>query len=204
VSILRKSNRRTSSRHQIRVEGVQDGVLILPQKKYRLIIEATAINFELKSSDEQDAIIESYQSFLNALPCPLQITARIRELDMQRYLEEFRRGCRTEPDEIYRDQITAYTEFVQGLVTTNKILSRHFYIIMPISGEDHEVFEVIKEKLLLSADMVSKGLGRLGISTRLLTSVEVLDLFYSFYSPSASKLQPVTDQTLRLLNDALI
>lgn len=197
---LRKSNSKVSSRRQIAIKGVRDGVLILPNDQYRVILEASSINFELKSEDEQDAIIETYQSFLNSLACPVQIVVRIRELDMQKYLDSFKSAQAKEKQKIYRDQIKNYAQFVQGLITTNKILTRDFYVVVPHADKDKAGFDAVKEQLALSADIISKGLARLGVQTRQLSSLEVLDLFYSFYNPAAAKRQPITEQTMHLLS----
>lgn len=72
MSILQKSNKKASARQQINIKGVKDGVLMLPRNQYRVVYEVSSINFELKSEDEQDALIDTYESFLNSLPCPLQ------------------------------------------------------------------------------------------------------------------------------------
>ena len=197
--LLQKSNSKQSSRQQINIKGVNDGILSLPGNQYRVVLESSSINFELKSEDEQDAILDTYQSFLNSLASPLQIVVRVRELDMDKYLEDFKQDRASEKEEIYQVQATNYAEFVQSLVTTNKILSRHFYIVLPYDNRDNNSFDFIQEQLALNADIVSKGLGRLGIRTRQLSSLEVLDLFYSFYNPKQAKRQPITDQTLQLL-----
>ena len=204
MSVLQKSSKKQSSRQQINIKGVQDGILILPGDQYRMVLESSSINFELKSDDEQDAIIEAYQSFLNSLPCAVQILARIREMDMAKYLDDFRQASAHEKDIVYREQMTHYTEFVQGLVTTNKILSRRFYVVIPYSDSGKGGLEVAREQLALSCDIVSKGLSRLGIHTRQLSSLEVLDLFYTFYSPQQAKRQPLTNQTMQLLKDSYI
>lgn len=202
MSILTKSNKKLSSRRQINIKGVRDGVLLLPGNQYRVVLKASSINFELKSEDEQDAIIETYQSFLNSLACPVQIVVRIREMDMQKYLDDFQSLLTNEKDKIYRQQIRNYTEFVHALITRNKILSRHFYVVIPYAGTDKTEFAAAQEQLLLNADIVSKGLGRLGIQTRQLDNLELLDLFYSFYNPGQAKRQPLTNQTLQILKQA--
>ena len=196
--LLQKSSSRQSSRRQINIKCVNDGILNLPGNYYRLVLESSSINFELKSEDEQDALLDTYQSFLNSLASPLQIVVRVRELDMDKYLEDFKHDRANEKEEIYRVQAANYAEFVRSLVTTNKILSRHFYIVLPYDNRDNNSFDFVSEQLALDADIVSKGLGRLGIQTRQLSSLEVLDLFYSFYNPKQAKRQPITDQTLQL------
>jgi hypothetical protein len=204
MPILQKSNKKVSSRRQINIKGVRDGVLMLPGNQYRIILEVSSLNFELKSEDEQDVIIETYQSFLNSLTCPLQILVRIREIDMQKYLENFRLSFAAEKEGVYREQLQNYTEFVQGLVSTNNILTRHFYVVVSHSDTDNTGFKVAKEQLALNCDIVGKGLARLGVQTNQLDSMKVLDLFYGFYSPHTAKRQPITHQTLEMLRKSYL
>lgn len=201
MSIFVKSKKNASSRRQIDIKGIRDGILVLSNHQYRVVMQISSINFELKSEAEQDALVETYQSFLNSLATPLQIIVRIREMDMDRYLADFKGRLKEEPEEIYRSQVKNYTEFVSSLITTNKILARHFYVILPFWGRD---FEVIKEQLGLNADIVAKGLARLGMQSRLLSSLEILDLFYSFYSPAQAKRQPLSSQTMQLLTESYV
>ncbi len=194
---LRKSNRKRSSRKQIAIKGVRDSILELPGNSYRMILSVSSINFELKSEAEQDALIETYQSFLNSLGSDIQIILRIRELDMDKYLHEFTDRIQSEKTTIYKQQLKNYTTFVRSLIRANKILTRQFYVVIPCSGSGD--FDTIREELTLSADIVTKGLARMGMSARVLSSLEVLDLFYSFYNPGQAKRQPITDQTMELL-----
>lgn len=202
MSVLRKSNRRVSARRQIDIKGVRDNVLILPDEHYRMVLQVSSINFELKSEAEQDALIEIYQSFLNSLACPLQVIVRVRETDMDRYLEDFQAKRAEEKQIVYRNQIDNYSQFVASLVSTNKILSRSFYVVVGFNGDGE--FELIKEHLSLNVDIVVKGLARLGMQCRQLSSLEILDLFYSFYNPVQAKAQPITASTMDLLSRSYI
>ncbi|MEO6760804.1 MAG: TraC family protein [Candidatus Saccharimonadales bacterium] len=202
--ILRKSNRRVSARQQIDIKGVKDGVLMLPNNHYRITLQVSPVNFELKSEAEQDAIIETYESFLNSVGTPLQILIRTREIDMDAYLDELAIKLSDETEPIYQTQLQNYNEFIRSLITTNKILTRHFYVVVPYDGTGKPEFELVKEQLGLTVDIVQKGLARLGMQSRLLSSLEVLDLFYSFYSPKQAKIQPLTDRALQLLHTAYI
>jgi hypothetical protein len=204
--MLQKSNKRVSSRHQIDIKGAKDGVLLLPDYQYRVVLQVSAVNFELKSEAEQDALIETYQSFLNSLPSPIQILIRIREMDMDKCLGDFKTNLNNEPEPVYKQQVINYSQFVRGLITTNKILARHFYVIVPYVNHDgHEQdLELVKEQLALSSDIIAKGLARLGIQSRQITSIEILDLFYSFYNPAQAKRQPLLKQTFELLNKSYL
>ena len=201
MSILRKSQTKASARQQINIKGVKSNMLLLHRDQYRVVLEVSPVNFELKSEEEQDTLIDTYESFLDSLPCPLEIVVRIRELDMDKYLADTQELLHDEKEEIYRNQIENYTELVQSLVADNRILSRHFYVVLPYTARD---FDTAKEQLALNADMVSKGLMRLGIRTRQLANLELLDLFHTFYNPAQAKRQPISDQVAELLNNSYI
>jgi len=201
---LQKSKNKTSARNQIAIKGVRDGILILPNHEYRAILQVSSLNFELRSEDEQDAIIDIYESFLNSVGSSLQILVRTREIDMDKYLEDLKERLEGETEDIYRTQLQNYEEFIRSLIINNKILTRHFYIIVPYHPPSKADFELIKEQLNIKLDIVEKGMKRLGMSTDQLTSLEALDLFYSFYSPTQAKIQPLTEQALQLIHTALV
>jgi len=203
VSILQKSNKKASARQQINIKGVRDGILLLPNNQYRIVLEVSSVNFELKNDDEQDALIDTYESFLDSLPCPLQIVVRIRELDMDKYLNDLRLRLADEKEAVYQAQIENYSSFVQSLVADNKILSRRFYAVLSFTANDND-FAAVKEQLLTNADLIDKGFARLGIQTRQLGNLELLDLFYSFYNPAQAKRQPLSSQVAQILNSSYI
>lgn len=206
MSVLQKSKNKASSRTQIAIKGARDGILLLPNNQYRSVLEVSSLNFELKSEDEQDAIIDTYESFLNSVGTPLQILIRTREIDMDKYLEDLGVRLESENEEIYRQQLVNYDEFIRTLIQSNKILTRHFYIVVPYIhlAKGKVDFEIIKEHLGLTVDIVSKGMNRLGMGARQLSSLEILDLFYSFYNPSQAKAQPLTERALQMIHTALI
>ncbi|GAC1391370.1 MAG: hypothetical protein NVSMB46_03640 [Candidatus Saccharimonadales bacterium] len=196
-------NNNVSSRVQIDIKGVRDGILQLSNHRYRAILQISSLNFELKSEAEQDAIIDTYQSFLNSLSTPIQILVRIREMDLDKYISDMQSRLKDETQQVYAEQISNYTDFVRSLVTTNKILTRTFYVIVPLSSSSYD-FASAAEQIQLLLDIVSKGLGRLGMKSRQLGSLEVMDLFYSFYNPTKAKSQPLSQRTLSLLAEAYL
>lgn len=204
MPVLRKSNKKASSRQQIDIREIKDGVLILPKHRYRIVLHVSPVNFELRSEDEQDAIVETYESFLNSVGVPLQVLIRIREMDMDAYLEDLDDRLQNEKVEIYKQQLANYDEFIRELIKTNRILSRQFYVIVPYSSDGKADFDLIKEQLGLTVDIVQKGLARFGMHSRELSSLELMDLFYNFYNPTRAKLQPLTDQALELIHTSYV
>ena len=199
MPLLRKSNSKVSSRRQIAIKGVEDGVLLLPNNKYRAILRVSSINLELRSEAEQDTIVETYQSFLNSLACPIQVLVQIREVDIDKYLDGYRQRLAEESEEVYKKQIEGYTTFVRQLIKTNKILTRHFYIVVPYDDNGKSSMEAIRDQINLHIGIITNGLTKLGMQARQLSSLEILDLFYGFYNPEHLKLQPLTMQTMHML-----
>jgi len=204
---IRKSKTKLSSRSQIDILGVRDGILMLSGERYRAVLEVTPVNFELKSEAEQDAIIETFESYLNSIGIPMQILVRVREVDISKYLEDLKERLSGETVPIFQKQLESYGNFIKGLVTNNKILTRQFCVIVPFdnkNGKSKVDFDFVKEQISLSIDIVSKGLNRIGMRSRELTSLEVLNMFYSFYNPAQAKIQPLADQALQLLGSQFI
>ncbi len=198
--LLNKTGSRVSSRRQIALKEVKDDILILPNNQYRIVIETSSVNFELKSDEEQDVLLDSFQNFLNSLPCPLQILIRVREVDVDRYLEEISKSKLTEKEKVYKQQIDNYSSFIKNVVAGNKILSRRFYVVIPYEHKERDNdFSIIKEQINLQKDIVLRGLEKLGMKARVLDSLELLDLFYSFYNPTQAKTQELKGQTIEML-----
>jgi hypothetical protein len=123
---------------------------------------------------------------------------------MDKYLSDLEVNKANETETAYREQLENYDEFVRSLITTNRILTRYFYIVIPYTATGKVDFDGIKEQLSLKVDIVQKGLTRLGMSSNELSDLEVLDLFYSFYSPEQAKLQPLSAKALELLHNEYI
>ncbi len=198
--LLNKSRNKVSSRRQIQIREVRDGILVLPNNDYRVAIETSSINFELKSEAEQDVLIDSFQNFLNSLPCPLQILIRVREVDINRYLDQVSRVKQDRLGKLYQDQIDNYCHFIRSVISGNKILARRFYVIVPYHtvGKNKD-FAFVKEQIRLNCDLVTKSLEKLGMKAKPLDSLEILDLFYSFYNPSQAKTQELKGHTIQTL-----
>jgi len=182
---------------------IADVVTEADLKSSSIIVSAIKKRFPehgIISEEEKDQIIDNFQNFLNSLPANIQILIRVREVDIDKYLEDFTKKQENEESQVYKDQIQNYCEFISDLVSGNKILSRKFYVIIPYDVLDKKSdFELIKEQIQLRQDIIVKGLEKLGMKTRVLDSLEVLELFYTFYNPDQIKSQPLKAENLKPL-----
>ncbi len=190
-----------AAKNQVDIKEVRDNILVLSKDRYRVVLTVSSINFELQSDAEQDVLIDLFQNFLNSLTAPVQILTRIRELDLDRYLDNLTIPKDKNKSTVYQKQLSGYRDFVKELVAGNKILSRRFYLVLPIDSNSRAGFEFIKEQAALEQEIVIKGLEKLGINVRVLSGLEILELFYSFYRPDAAKTQPLTNELFRKANE---
>lgn len=196
-----------STQKYVDVEEVRDGVMVLRNGSVRAILYATSINFDLKSSDEQDAIIMQYQNFLNSLDFPLQIIVHSRRFQIGPYLKKLHQQEKAQENDLLRFQISEYENFVQNLTEISNIMAKSFYIVVPFAPSETEnvgfieklggifqpaktslthgkAFETYKNQLFQRAEQVSAALSGTGVRTTLLNTEEVVELLYNTYNPS--------------------
>ncbi len=112
----------SSTQKYVDVEDVRDGIIVLKNGSIRCILLVSSINFDLKSSDEQDAIISQYQGFLNSLDFPLQIIVHSRRFRVEPYLEKLVEEEKHQENELLRFQISEYRNFVRNLTDVSNIM----------------------------------------------------------------------------------
>ena len=134
-----QSDTASSTQRYVDVEEIRDGVVVLKNGSLRSILLVSSLNFDLKSAEEQDAIILQYQNFVNSLDFPLQILVSSRRFDIRPYIELLKDKENHQKNELLRLQISEYQNFIKSLAEVSNIMSKLFYIIVPFSPiEDKE------------------------------------------------------------------
>ncbi len=196
-----------SSQEFVAVKEIRDGVIILEDNQMRMALMASSLNFALKSTDEQEAIITQYQDFLNSLDFSIQFFIESRHLNIEPYLDNLRETEKKQTNELLKIQGREYIEFVKNFVSLTQIVSRTFYVIIPFTppvfggttgifakffgkkkeknknGFEENNFEEYKSQLIQRSDAVIQGLARAGVRAVALNTEELIELFYNLYKP---------------------
>src|SRR3989338_11647327 len=114
------------------IHDIRDGVILLKNSSLRMLIEVNSVNFDLKSADEQTAIIRGFQNFINSLDFPLQITIQSRRLDIKGYLTKTEEIVNRIDNELLRIQGVEYLRFVRSLTELANIMSKKFYFVVSL------------------------------------------------------------------------
>ena len=163
-----------SSIDQIDIQDIREGIVKINKYKYFRVIQTSSINFQLKNESEQDNIIDIYEGFLNSLNFPIQILIRTREINIDDYLESINQKIKHEKNSIYLNNLKEYKNFVLELINQNKILSKFFYVIIPIELDQKAEFNLVKKQLALRVDLIQKNLKKLNIISHVLDSLSII------------------------------
>ncbi len=211
-----ENNKALSSQKYISVEEIKNDLVVLKNRSLRAVLLASSINFDLKSTEEQEAIIAGYQNFLNSLDFPIQVLITSKKLDIDPYLNTLEKYKKEQSSELMRLQITEYSNFVKSLTEVSQIMSKRFYVVVPFYPiesqeggfleklmdtfnpkqkitENMEMFETYKNQLWQRVDQVSAGLNALGIKTTALKTEELVELLFSSYNPSVYSTNVIKD-----------
>lgn len=203
-----------STQNYLDIEEIHNGVVILKNGGLRMVLMVSAINFALKSEEEQNAIIYSFQGFLNSLSFPVQIVMQSRRLDLSAYLAKLKTKNKEEENPLVRLQMADYISFVEQLLTVANIMEKKFYMVIPYqpvvvkkenilqkigdifkgNAKKTEIvdFELHRKELAHRTEVVAAGLGSVGLRAVQLNTLELAELYYSSYNPELATRQKIS------------
>ncbi len=192
------------------IADIRDNVVLLRNGSLRMVLEISAINFELRSEEEQAAIIQSFQSFLNSIDFPIQIVVGSQRYNIDEYLKTVATATEGLENDLLKIQADEYMKFVKELSTLANIMSKHFYIVVPfyivetggskgildglkgifkssssIASIPDEQFATYQNQLVQRAELVFDSLVGSGLRARILEKEELENLYYLLYNPGS-------------------
>lgn len=207
---------RQSTQNHLMISEIRDGLVIMRDGGLRMVIMASAVNFDLKSSSEQDAIESSYQGFLNGLHFPIQILVRSRRMNLDNYLNDLERLQSEQENKLLAGLMEDYIFNIRGLVQDINIMDKEFFVVVPyytlLSSKEGlnskiqkamtaskevtqsaETYDAHKRELIQRTNMVAQGLAQMGVRAAVLNTQELIELFYSVYNEDESQNQSLVE-----------
>jgi hypothetical protein len=197
-----------STQQFLKIDQIREGVIILKNKTMRGIVMVSSLNFALKSTEEQTAIIYQFQNFLNSLDFSIEIIVRSRRLNITGYLDRLKDLEKRQENELLKTQIKEYRSFVKDLIAGGSIMSKTFFVVVPftlaeITGEkspkglfgkttfgalSEERFQRSKFQLWQRMEFIALGLRRCGLECVPLNTSELVELFWGLYHPEEAEI----------------
>lgn len=205
-----------STQRYLDIAEIRDDMLVLKDGTVRAVLMVSSVNFDLKSEEEQQAMVGSYVNFLNSLQFPLQIVIQSRPLNIEDYLQRLVQTEREHSNELLRMQTADYRKFIEDLIQLESIMSKKFFIVVPYApGQDNKLkfsdrlvglfstakavsvsrerFEKYSRELNKRAIFIYSGITSMGLQARRLNTQALIELFYNSYNPILSQNEQLTD-----------
>lgn len=138
VNSGKRPNADNSVQRYMPFSEIRDNIIIMKDGSSRMVLKVRALNFNLKSTEEQDAILISYQRFLNALNFPIQIIIRSLRVDIENYINKLRNLSAKQQNMLLKEQTDKYIDFLLRLIDLAQIMKKEFYIVVPFDFENND------------------------------------------------------------------
>lgn len=206
-----------STQRYLDIQEIRDDVVIMKDGSLRSVLLVSSVNFDLKSEEEQQAIIQSYTSFLNTLDFPLQIVIQSRKFNIDDYLDRLTTIEKRQSNELLRLQTAEYRHYIAELVELADLMSKRFYVTVPFHPHERkrqnffqkvrtligpmnimelreDQFAAYKDELFKRVDRVIDGLASVGgLKAAVLDTQGLIELYYQTYNPQTAEQQPLVE-----------
>jgi len=205
-----------STQRYLPISEIHNNTLIMKDGTLRAALLVSSVNFFLKSEEEQNAIVQGYQQFLNSIDFPFQILIQSRKFDAAKYLSKLEKLERQQMNDLLKLQMADYRQFVGELIDMSQIMDKKFYVIIPYdplsdtkrgffqqlgavftpTGEirlKHEQFLQRKHFLDLRVQSVASSLKSMDLNTVLLDTQSLIELLYNTYNQDISGHEKMVD-----------
>lgn len=215
-----KKNVKDSTQLHLKISEIRDNTIVLKNGGLRAVLKSSSINLNLKSEAEQNAVIYSYQNFLNTLEFPIQIVIRSKKLDIDDYIEKLKKLAVKQTNPLMQKQTFEYIEYISRLVEYADIMEKEFYVVIPqdpfrseqkgliktflenIFPQDtvekikqrHGEFDQLKKGLSQRVNTARAGLENCNLRVTELNTQELIELFYEVYNPMTSRNQKFANE----------
>lgn len=206
----RKDTHAANTQRYLPFSEIRNDTVILKNGGLRAILQVEPINFNLKSETEQQGIVAGYEAFVNTLVFPLQILIRSTRVNIEPYLNHIHEHAAKQTSELLQGQTKAYAKFIERIVDIADIMQKRFYLVIPLEElptksrrsaldqfmswmrhTDDSLAKVMQRNKRLSGqlprlkeriDLVESGLHNIGITTKRLDTMEIIQLYYDIYN----------------------
>lgn len=201
---------KASTQEHLDVYMIVNDIIVLKDGSCAQVVQTNAINFDLLSEEEQEAIMFAYAGMLNSLSFYVQILVRSQRKDISSYLELLDDHIQNISSQKIKEATIRYRRFIKSLVKEKRVLEKQFYIIIPFTTLElgitastfnpfakrpnkppYDINHIIeKAGMILNPrrDHIIHQLARIGLKSRQLNTQELINLFYHEYNTSS--LQP--------------
>lgn len=209
-----------TTQEHLPIEDIIDDVVILKDGSAVSVLRVSSVNFDLLSEREQSALIMAYGGILNSLNFPVQIIIKSTTKDISAYMKRLSEAEDKQTNQMLRERIKKYRQFIEDIVKRNDVLSKSFYLVVKFSSAElgiksmgkqslkglikkdknvglpypkGYILEKAKASLEPKKDHLVRLFSRLGLEILPLENKELTELFYRIYNPEVADNQKLKE-----------
>jgi len=212
-----------STQEHLPIEDVVDGIVLMKDGSAAVVLQVSSVNFDLLSEREQQSMVFAYGGILNSLNFPIQIVIRSNTKDVSTYVNKLKGMETEQNNPLLKERIGLYRKFIEETVKKNDVLSKSFYVAIPFSTlelgiksaqknitqslvprinksekkelpfEKELILEKAKASLEPKKEHLSRLFSRLGLEVKVLSTKELIELYYKIYNEESSSNQKIND-----------
>lgn len=198
------------------IAEIRENTVIMKDGTLRAVLLVSSVNFSLKSVDEQQAMVQAYMQFVNSIDFPIQVVIQSRRMNIDSYLRQLNESDKNMKNDLLKNQISDYRDFVKQLVKLGNIMQKRFYVVVPLNpatvqqkGFWQRLREIFTPSLALHfsedrfkkqtfeldlrVSQVTSGLSSMSLTAVQLDTQSLIELFYNIYNPDLNEAQPLVD-----------
>lgn len=167
-------------REFFKIRDIKEDFLIKSNGKRIAILNVMPLNFKIKPEDQKEAILYSFQKFLNSLDFPIQILMNTQKINLEPFLDKLK-------SKDYQSLLEDYKNCIRNTIQENQIVDRAFYLVLEENGD-----------LDIQIELCEDRLKALGLKTKRLNKGGIF-LLLRRYLASEEKSQSKNDKMERFL-----
>lgn len=116
----------------------ESGVIGLDGGRWILVCRTSALNLELRSAPERDALLRGFGRFLNSLDQPISLVVRSECSDLRPQITRIEGMAGGLPHPELERAARVHAHFLSSLAERNDILRREVYVVLTAEGVDEK------------------------------------------------------------------
>lgn len=180
----------------LKVADVKDNCYVMENGNLRAVISVEGINFSLMGEEERSTLIGGFKSLIDGLDFPIEIVCLSRLENIGDYLNKLSTILNEEQDPLIKFQLEEYINFLENYMKDNLVMKKIFYLVVPYDTIEEGLGKKEKstakdltwrskvDQLETRVGYIINSLSNIGIISRRLTTIELIQLLYEIYNPN--------------------
>ena len=168
-------------------EILDNGIIELKDYSYLKILKITPINFNLKSSLEKEAILNSYKIFLKTCQEDIQILIQTKKENLNSHIYQINENLKNEKNKNIKKITESYIKYIEQINLANKSSSKNFFILIKEKIPQKEIDETSQKICINNLNSryfkIKECLNRCGNNViEINNKNDILNIYNSFFN----------------------